>query len=158
MGFLLFYHLCNPFPYIKFILFEIQMVSAFLGWMMTDFHSRLCNFLIYSMVPGSVTWYCKCQINIYWINASLKKEFCFVVWLIFRKITQKNLGGTNYIGGQGEITKTKGEDNILVLANILVLRLLKALKKALNFALENLVNWKIFLFHFFFLPSSEECL
>lgn len=57
---------------------------------------------------------------------------------------QKNLGGTNYIGGRGEIPKTKSEDNILVFS------LMKALKTALNFASENLVNWKIFLFQFFF--------
>lgn len=80
----------------------------------------------------------------------MKKEFCFGAWFIFRKITKKNLGGTNYIGGQGKIPKTKGKDNILVLTNILVLRLLKALKGTLNFALENLVNWKIFIFYFFF--------
>lgn len=66
---------CSTIPWrascssINFLLFEIQMGCTFLGWMMTDFPSRVCIFLIYSMVPGSVTWYCKRQININWINA-----------------------------------------------------------------------------------------
>lgn len=38
-----------------------------------------------------------------------------VAQLICRESIQKNLGGTNFIGGQGEIPTTESEDNVLVI-------------------------------------------
>lgn len=52
-------HLCHRFPYSGCLLLGTQMVSVFLGWMMTDklppnFHSR-CLFRACSTLSGSVT-------------------------------------------------------------------------------------------------------
>lgn len=49
--------------------------------------------------------------NKYLLNKRINKGrllLCLKVsQLIFRKITQKNVGGTNYIGGQGEVPKNQ---------------------------------------------------
>lgn len=72
------------------------------------------------MVPGSVT--CILQVpNKYLLNKHINKERLWlslkVAQLIFREITQKNLGGTNHIVGQGKVPKTKNRRQCFIVVN-----------------------------------------
>lgn len=78
------------------------------------------------MVPGSVT--CILQVpNKYLLNKRIKKDWLFlkVTQLIFREITQKNLGGTNHIVGQGKVPKTKNRRQYFIINNKKATRCLK---------------------------------